>query len=37
MVGSAAVVAYGIEGVPMLEPKIVRQIRELANQGWGVQ
>ena len=32
---SERVVAYGTEGVPMLEPKIVRQIRELATQGWG--
>jgi transposase len=28
-------VAYGTEGVPMVEPRIVRQIRELAGQGWG--
>jgi transposase len=30
-----AAVAYGTEGVPMVEPRIVRQIRELASQGWG--
>jgi hypothetical protein len=29
------VVAYGTEGVSMLEPKIVRQIRELATRGCG--
>ena len=35
MEGSARVVAYGAEGVPMLEPKIVRQIEELSVEGWG--
>ena len=35
MEGSARVVAYGAEGVPKLEPKIVRQVEELSTQGWG--
>ena len=35
MEGRAWAVAYGAEGVPMLEPKIVRQIEELSAQGWG--
>ena len=35
MEGSARVVAYGAEGVPMLEPKIVRQIEEFSAQRWG--
>jgi len=35
MEGRVWAVAYGAEGVPMLEPKIVRQIEELSAQGWG--
>lgn len=34
MEGRAWAVAYGAEGVPMLGPKIVRQIEELSAQGW---
>jgi IS30 family transposase len=35
MEGRVWAVAYGAEGVPILEPKIVRQIEELSAQGWG--
>ncbi len=37
MEGKVWAVAYSTEGVPMLEPKIVRQIEELSAQGWGAR
>jgi hypothetical protein len=33
--GKVWAVAYGTVGVPMREPKIMRQIEELSAQGWG--
>ena len=35
MEGRVWALAYRTEGVPMLEPKIVRQIEEFSAQRWG--